>query len=94
MHRFQIESDSIKDLALHDGMHLPHPIRVPTGRSSVVVNEHGAPWRREYAGEKARKQALLQFGKQAFATAFLDAIPLRSRAGSMAWPSFCRTPRT
>jgi molecular chaperone HtpG len=77
------ESDSIKDLALHYGVLLPYPIRVKTGRTSVIVNETGAPWRREYAGEKARTQALLRFGKQAFGTAFLDAIPLHSRAGKV-----------
>ena len=40
-HEELFQSDSIKDLALHYGMLLPHPIRVSTGRSSVVVNEHG-----------------------------------------------------
>ena len=74
-------NDSIKDLALHYGVLLPYPIRVKTSRTSLVVNEEGAPWRREYSGEKARTQALLRFGKQAFATAFLDAIPLHSRTG-------------
>ncbi|MBI3410377.1 MAG: HSP90 family protein [Planctomycetes bacterium] len=74
-------TESIKDLALHYGVLLPYPIRVTNGRASFVVNEEGAPWRRAYSGEKARTQALLRFGKQVFGTAFLDAIPLRSRAG-------------
>src|SRR5262249_7257761 len=76
-------SESIKDLALHYGVLLPYPIRVNTGRTTVVVNENGAPWRRSYASEKARSQALLRFGKQSFGEAFLDAIPLRSRAAGV-----------
>jgi molecular chaperone HtpG len=75
--------DSIKDLALHYGVLLPYPIRVKTSRTSVLVNEEGAPWRREYSGQKARTQALLRFGKQAFGTAFLDAIPLHSHSGKV-----------
>lgn len=76
-------SDAVKDLAQHYGILLPYPVRVTTGRASVVVNEQGAPWRRTYSGEKARTQALLRFGKQAFDTAFLDAIPLQSRVGKV-----------
>lgn len=76
-------SETIKDLAFHYGVLLPYPIRVATARSSTVVNEQGAPWRREYAGEKARTQALLRFGKQAFETDFLDAIPLHSKTGKV-----------
>lgn len=75
--------DSLQDLALHYGVLLPHPIRVVSQRGSVVVNENGAPWRQEYPSEKARKQELLRFGKQAFGAAFLDAIPLRSHVGKV-----------
>jgi molecular chaperone HtpG len=76
-------ADAIKDLALHYGVLLPYPVRVTTSRTSVVVNEDGAPWRRDYPNEKAQTQALLRFGKQAFGTAFLDAIPLHSRTGKV-----------
>jgi molecular chaperone HtpG len=76
-------SESIKDLALHYGVLLPYPIRVTTSRTSVVINEQGVPWRREYGGEKARTQALLRFGKQAFNESFMDAIPLHSRVGQV-----------
>lgn len=76
-------TESIQDLALHYGVLLPYPIRVTTGRGSVVVNEDGAPWRRDYTDEKARKLALLQFGQQAFGAAFLDAIPLKSQVGKV-----------
>lgn len=81
-------SDTVKDLALHYGVLLPHPIRVTTGGISEVVNEEGAPWRRSYANEKARTAALLRFGKNAFGTAYLDAIPLRSRAGKVEGVAF------
>lgn len=74
-------STSVKELALHYGMLLPYPIRVISGKSSQVVNENGAPWRRDYSSEKARTQELLRFGKEAFEMAFLDAIPLRSKVG-------------
>ncbi|MHC5540002.1 HSP90 family protein, partial [Singulisphaera rosea] len=77
------QGDSIKNLAQRYGVLLPYPIRVSNGRSSVVVNEEGAPWRRAYSSEKARTQALLRFGKQAFDTPFLDAIPLKARAGKV-----------
>ena len=76
-------SDSIKDLARNYGVLLPYPIRVTTSRSNVVVNEQGAPWRRDYPSDKARTQSLLRFGKDAFGMAFLDAIPLNSRAGKV-----------
>ena len=77
------QGDSIKDLALHYGVLLPYPIRVTSGRGSVIVNEGGAPWRRRYGDEKSRTQELLRFGMQAFDTSFLDAIPLQSRAGKV-----------
>jgi molecular chaperone HtpG len=75
--------DSIKDLAFNYGALLPYPIRVTGNRSSTIINQEGAPWRRSYAGENARTRALLQFGKQAFGSAFLDAIPLHARAGNV-----------
>lgn len=75
--------DSVKDLALHYGALLPYPVRVAAGRTGVVVNKEGAPWRRAYPTEKARAQALLRFGQQAFDVNFLDAIPLRSKAGKV-----------
>ena len=43
---------------------------VATSRSTITVNEDGVPWRRDYPSEKARTQALLKFGKQAFGTGF------------------------
>jgi molecular chaperone HtpG len=76
-------ADAIKDLAMHYGVLLPYPIRVTTSRGSTVVNEQGAPWRQEYSSEKERTKALLNFGKQALGTAFLDAIPLRSKVGKV-----------
>ncbi|MHB1560100.1 MAG: HSP90 family protein, partial [Isosphaeraceae bacterium] len=75
--------DSIKSLARHYGILLPYPIRVAVGQASVVVNEDGAPWRRAYASEQARTKALLRYGKEAFDISFMDAIPLRSRAGNV-----------
>lgn len=75
--------ESIKDLALHYGILLPYPIRVTAGRVNEVVNEEPAPWRRHYASEKARTQALLRYGKQTFGVNFLDAIPLTSRVGKV-----------
>lgn len=77
------KSDSIKNLARNYGVLLPYPIRVTTSRASIVVNEQGAPWRQSYPSEKARTQALLRFGKEAFGTAFLDAIVLSSKAGKV-----------
>ena len=76
-------TNSIKDLVFHYGVLLPYPIRIASGRSSVIVNEDGAPWRREYPNEKARLQAHLQFGQQAFGANFLDAIPLHSKTGKV-----------
>lgn len=76
-------TDSIKERALHYGGLLPYPIQVSAGRSSVVINDQGPPWRRTYRSEKERVNALLRYGKETFATSFLDAIPLTSRAGSV-----------
>jgi len=76
-------AEAVKDTAFHYGALLPYPIRVASGRSGTVVNREGPPWRIAYPDEKQRTQALLRFGKQAFEENFLDAIPLRSRAGKV-----------
>ena len=76
-------AETLKELALHYGVLLPYPIRVTSGRISTIVNEDGVPWRREYPSDKARTQALLRFGKQAFGISFMDAIPLRSQVGKV-----------
>ena len=60
-----------------------YPIKVSGGKRFEVANERGVPWRQEFASEKERTRALLQFGREAFGTDFLDAIPLRAKAGDI-----------
>jgi molecular chaperone HtpG len=73
----------VRELARHFGGLLPYPIRVTSGAVSEVINEAGAPWRQEHADEASRTRALLAFGQEAFGTRFLDAIPLRAKAGDL-----------
>lgn len=75
--------DRIRDLAKEYGGLLPFPVRVVHGKTTTVVNDGGAPWRRKYKTDKERQRALLAFGRDAFETDFLDAIPLRSKAGDV-----------
>jgi molecular chaperone HtpG len=73
----------IRELCRHYGGLLPYPIRVTSGKVTEVVNERGAPWRHEYKSERERLRALMDFGREAFDTQFLDAIPLRSAVGDV-----------
>jgi molecular chaperone HtpG len=75
--------ERVRELCKHYGGLLPFPIRVTAGKATEVVNERGAPWRQEYGDERERLRALMAFGRDAFDTAFLDAIPLRSAVGDL-----------
>jgi molecular chaperone HtpG len=75
--------DRVRELCRHYGGLLPYPIRVTAGKSTDVVNDRGAPWRRKYASERERHRALVQFGRDTFDTDFLDAIALRSTVGDV-----------
>jgi molecular chaperone HtpG len=75
--------DRLSELVKHYGGMLPYPIRVTSGKRTELANERGVPWRQEFASEKERTRALLQFGREAFGTDFLDAIPLRAKAGDI-----------
>jgi molecular chaperone HtpG len=75
--------DKVRELCRHYGGLLPYPIRVTAGKVTIVANERGAPWRQEYATERERLRVLMDFGREAFETDFLDAIPLRSAVGDV-----------
>ena len=75
--------DRLTELVKYYGGMLPYPIKVSSGKRSELANERGVPWRQEFASEKERTRALLQFGREAFGTDFLDAIPLRAKAGDI-----------
>jgi molecular chaperone HtpG len=75
--------DRLSELVKHYGGMLPYPIKVSSGKRSELANERGVPWRQEFATDKERTRALLQFGREAFGTDFLDAVPLRARAGDI-----------
>ncbi len=75
--------DTVTRLARHFGGLLPYPVKVTAGKASEVVNAGGPPWRRRFATDAARTNALLAFGKEAFGTAFFDAVPLQSDVGAV-----------
>jgi molecular chaperone HtpG len=75
--------DRLTELVKHFGGMLPYPIKVTSGKRTEFANERGVPWRQEFASEKERTRALLQFGREAFGTDFLDTIPLRANAGDI-----------
>lgn len=76
-------AERLRELAAHYGGLLPYPIHVSTGRSNVVVNDDGAPWRRRFRNEKEQSQALLRFGSDALEQPFLDAVPLHAPSGGV-----------
>jgi molecular chaperone HtpG len=76
-------ADVVRDLARKFGGLLPYPVKVSSGRGTVVVNDGGAPWRDTYPSEKDRTKTLLAYGREVFGTNFLDAIPLRAEAGKL-----------
>ena len=80
--------ERVAELARDYGGLLPFPVRVVAGKTETVVNANGAPWRRKYKTEAARTKALLAFGRDAFGTDFLDAIPLKSKAGQVEGVAF------
>ncbi len=77
------EPGRIRELARHYGGLLPFPISITHGKSTTIVNERGAPWRQEYASERERFRAYMEFGKEIFESDHLDAIPLKSQAGDV-----------
>lgn len=76
-------ADRLRELCFKFGMLLPWPIRVVHGKSNVVVNAHGAPWRQEFASPAERQRALLDFGRRTFSMPFEEAIPLQSKVGAL-----------
>ena len=56
---------------------VPDP-RVERQAHRAASTSAASPWRQEFATDKERTRALLQFGREAFGTDFFDAIPLRS----------------
>jgi molecular chaperone HtpG len=75
--------ERLAELVKHFGGMLPYPIKVTAGKRNEIANERGVPWRQEYASEKERTRALLTFGREMFGVEFLDAIPLRAKAGDI-----------
>ena len=73
----------MKELAKHYGGLLPFPIRISHGKVTQVVNENGAPWREKYKNDRERYKSYLDFGREIFESEFLDAIPLKSKAGDV-----------
>src|SRR5205085_796092 len=73
----------VRERLKHYGGLLPFPIRFNAGKVGDIINAGGPPWRREYPNAKARTQALLEFGEEAFEARFFDAIPLRSEVGAV-----------
>ncbi|MGL6076504.1 MAG: HSP90 family protein [Fimbriiglobus sp.] len=76
-------AESLATHCRHYGGLLPYPIRLTTGRETVIVNENGAPWRQQFKDERDRYKTLMNFGRELFETDFLDAIPLKSAAGQI-----------
>ncbi len=75
--------ERLSELVKHFGGMLPYPIKVSSGKRNEIANERGVPWRQEFSSEKERTQSLLRFGLEAFGLDFLDALPLRSKAGDI-----------
>ena len=74
---------AVKALARHFGGLLPFPIHVLHGKTDVVVNERGAPWRHEYENDRDRYRAYMDFGREVFESDFLDCVPLKSAVGGV-----------
>jgi molecular chaperone HtpG len=75
--------ERVAELTKHYGGMLPYPIKVISGKRAEQVNEKGVPWRQEFSSDKERTRTLLAFGREAFGVDFLDAIPLRAKAGDL-----------
>ncbi len=75
--------ERLRELVEHYGLLLPYPITVVAGKSNVVVNEEGAPWRRMYRNERERTESLLRYGQESLGSSFLDAVPLSSATGGV-----------
>jgi molecular chaperone HtpG len=77
------EAERVIESARHFGGLLPHPIRVIAGKRNEVINADGVPWRRQFASEDERREALLDYGRRTFNTDFIDCIPLKSDVGKV-----------
>ncbi len=82
------EVERLVERATHFGGLLPYPIRLISGNSSRPINAEGPPWRRRGGSEKARRAALLEYGRKTFDVDFFDAIPLHSSVGEVEGVAF------
>lgn len=81
--RSLFEHDVLFERVRHYGGLLPVPIHAVRGETRRRLNEESAPWRAGYPSRRAEDEAMLEFGRQAFETRFLDWIPLKSKAGGV-----------
>ena len=76
------EPEFVRQTARHFGSHLPIDVQVWFKQDRTLINSE-PPWRSHYANEASRVEQALEYGRQTFDIDFLDAIPLRSRAGGV-----------
>ncbi|MEM7476123.1 MAG: HSP90 family protein, partial [Planctomycetota bacterium] len=76
------EMDMVESLLRHFGHHLPIPIQLKSHDREVEINEE-PPWRIQFAGQRERREAILDYGREVFEIDFLDAIPLTSSLGQV-----------
>lgn len=77
------DPERVAELAAHYGALLPFPIEILVNDRPRRINAEGAPWRRTFADEAERTEALLDYGRRVFGIDFIDVIPIRSKPGAV-----------
>lgn len=77
------DPDRVVELARRFGGLLPYPIEVTADDERTPINDVPPPFRMTFANEVERRRVFLAYGRATFGDEFVDAIPMRSKAGGI-----------
>lgn len=81
------EPERLRELLVHYGGLLPHPVRFASGGHTQLINEV-PPWLAKHGSHSEARAAWLAYGQAVFGQPFLDVIPLRADAGKVSGLAF------
>lgn len=81
------EPERLRELLVHYGGLLPHPVRFASRGQTQLISEV-PPWLARHGSRSEARAAWLAYGQTVFGEPFLDVIPLRSEAGKVSGLAF------
>lgn len=77
------EAESLFDLAQYFAAFLPYPIYLHYETEVRHINAKPAPWRHDYSGETARREALFDYGETRLGVRPFDVVDVKTDAGNL-----------